>query len=182
MTYVSRFSISFCKLFKASLPMQSRLIAFWNLIIINPFLFLTVKNIFQSCPEMPPSNTILYSHFKRYKQLGWINWNLSLRVYFPILKNRLHFTSLMLLLEQPRCKLLYTSLLSTSPHIDLCCKICYRHHKLSHQFTTIGCGIFQLIWFRQKCTWLCFFPIECWGSSESSQMPSIWVAHVFFKV
>lgn len=30
-------------------------------------------------------------------------------------------------------------------HVDLCCKICYRHHKLSHQFTTIGCGILRLI-------------------------------------
>lgn len=58
--------------------------------------------------------------------------------------------------------------LSISPRVDLSCKICYRHHKLSHQFTTIGCGIWWLIWFWQKCTWLCFFfPIGCWGELQT---------------
>lgn len=58
-------------------------------------------------------------------------------------------------------------LVSLSFRGDLCQESRCRHHELSHQFATIGCGILQLIWFGKKCTWLCFFPIECGGSSKS---------------
>lgn len=48
-----------------------------------------------------------------------------------------------------------TRLMSLSRHTDLCCNTHGRHHKLSHQFGPIGCGMSWLTRFVEKCTCLC---------------------------
>lgn len=49
----------------------------------------------------------------------------------------------------------WTRLMSLSRHTDLCCNTHGRHHKLSHQFSPIGCGMSWLTRFVEKCTCLC---------------------------
>lgn len=49
----------------------------------------------------------------------------------------------------------WTRLMSLSRHTDLCCNTHSRHHKLSHQFSPIGCGMSWLTQFVEKCTCLC---------------------------
>lgn len=49
----------------------------------------------------------------------------------------------------------WTRLMSLSRHTDLCCNTHGRHHKLSHQFSPIGCGMSWLTQFVEKCTCLC---------------------------
>lgn len=49
----------------------------------------------------------------------------------------------------------WTRLMSLSRHTDLCCNTHDRHHKLSHQFSPIGCGMSWLTQFVEKCTCLC---------------------------
>lgn len=51
-------------------------------------------------------------------------------------------------------------LMSLSRHTDLCCSTHGRHHKLSHQFSPIGCGMSWLTRFVQKCTCLCLLCLQ----------------------
>lgn len=55
----------------------------------------------------------------------------------------------------PKHSATWTRLMSLSRHTDLCCNTHSRHHKLSHQFSPIGCGMSWLTQFVEKCTCLC---------------------------
>lgn len=56
----------------------------------------------------------------------------------------------------PECSATWTRLMSLSRHTDLCCNTHGRHHKLSHQFSPIGCGMSWITQFVEKCTCFCF--------------------------
>lgn len=57
--------------------------------------------------------------------------------------------------QGPERSATWTRLMSLSRHTDLCCNTHGRHHKLSHQFSPIGCGMSWLTQFVEKCTCLC---------------------------
>lgn len=60
----------------------------------------------------------------------------------------------------------WTRLMSLSRHTDLCCNTHGRHHKLSHQFSPIGCGMSWLTQFVEKCTCLCLPSLQIQSRGE----------------